>query len=102
MRNIFDALHIEELEQQSDQEEHVEDSWRKVKESIITTIKWLLPLRTKRNKQTWMTDDILSKIDSDERKAYKNVDRNKYNQLNKEITNDYRMAKEIWFKKQCE
>jgi len=33
-----------------------------------------------------MTDDILSKMD--ERKARKNVDRDKYNQLSKEIIND--------------
>ena len=47
-----------------------------------------------------MTDDILNKMD--ERKAYKNADRNRYNQLNKEITNDCRKAKETWFNKQCE
>ena len=47
-----------------------------------------------------MTDNILNKMD--ERKAYKNVDRNKYNQLNKEIINDCRKAKEIWFNRQCE
>ena len=77
VRNRFDALHIEEPEQQSDQEEHIEDIWRKVKESIITTTKGLLPFRTKGQKQAWMTDDILNMMD--ERKAYKNVDRNKYN-----------------------
>ena len=81
IRNRLDALHIEELEQQSDQEEHIEDIWSKVKESIITTAKGLLPLRTKRNRQRWMTDNILNKMD--ERKAYKNADKNKYNQLNK-------------------
>ena len=42
IRNRFDALHIEELEQQFDEEEHIEDIWRKVKESIITTTKGLL------------------------------------------------------------
>ena len=48
IRNRFDALHIEELEQQLDEEEHVEDIWRKVIESIVTTTKGLLPLRTKK------------------------------------------------------
>ena len=38
-RNRCDALHIEELEQQLDEEEHIEDTWRKVKESIVTTRK---------------------------------------------------------------
>jgi len=71
-----------------------------VKESIVTTTKGLLPLRTRKNKQTWMTDDILSKMD--ERKAHKHVDRDKYNHLNKKIINDCRKAKEIWFNKQCE
>ena len=52
IRNRFDALHIEELEHQFDEEEHIEDIWGKVKESIITTTKGLLPLRTKNNKQT--------------------------------------------------
>ena len=47
-----------------------------------------------------MTDDILSKMD--ERKAHKHVGRDKYNQLNTEIINDCRKAKEIWFNKQCE
>ena len=60
----------------------------------MATTKGLLPLRTKRNKQIWMTDDILSKIDK--RKAHTNVDRDKYNQLSKEIINDCRKAKEIW------
>ena len=100
IRNRFDALYIEELEQQFDEEERIEDIWRKVKESIVTTTKGLLPLRTKKNKQTWMTDDILSKMD--ERKAHKHVDRDKYNQLNKEIINDCRKEKQIWFNKQCE
>ena len=100
IRNGFDALHIEELEQQFDEEEHIEDIWRKVKESIVTTTTELLPLRTKKNKQTWMTNDILSKMD--ERKAHRHVDRDKYNQLNKEIINDCRKAKEIWFNKKCE
>ena len=100
IRNRFDALHIEELEQQFDEEEHIEDIWRKVKENTVTTTKGLLPVRTKKNKQTWMTDDILSKMD--ERKAHKHVDRDKYNQLNKEIINDCRKEKQIWFNKQCE
>ena len=99
-RNRFDALHIEELEQQFDEEEHIEDIWCKVKESIITITKGLLFLRTKKNKQTWMTDEILSKMD--EWKAHKNVDRDKYSQLNKEIINDCRKAKDILVNKHCE
>ena len=99
VRNRFDALHIEEPEQQPDQEEDIEDIWRKVKESIITTTKGLLPFRTKRQIEAWMTDDILNMMD--ELKAFKNADRNKYNQLNKEIINDCRKAKETWFYKQC-
>ena len=95
-----DALHMEELEQQFDEEEHIEDSWHKVRESIVTTAKGLLLLRTRKNKQAWMTDDILNKMD--ERKAHKHVDRDKYNQLSNEIINDCRKAKEIWFNKQCE
>ena len=38
----------------------------------------------------------------DERKTYQNADRSKYNQLNKEIINVCRKAKESWFNKQCE
>ena len=49
IRNRFDALHIEELEQQFDEEERIEGIWCKVKESIITTAKGLLLLRTKKN-----------------------------------------------------
>ena len=45
IRNRFDALHMAELEKQSDQGEHIEDIWGKVKESITTTTtKGLLPL----------------------------------------------------------
>ena len=47
-----------------------------------------------------MAGDILSNMD--ERKAHKHVDRDKYNQLHKEIINDCRKAKESWFNKQCE
>ena len=39
-----------------------------------------------------MTDDKM-----DEQKVYKNFDRDKHNQLNKEIINDCRKVKEIWF-----
>ena len=100
IRNRFDARHIEQLEQQFDEEEQIEDMWRKVKGSIITTTKGLLTLRTKKNKQRWMTDDILSKMD--EWKVHRGVDRDKYNQLNKELINDCRKAKKVWFNKQCE
>ena len=47
-----------------------------------------------------MIENILSKMD--ERKAYKNFDGNKYSQLNKEIINDCKKAKETWFNRQCE
>ena len=52
------------------------------------------------NEQTWMIEDILNKMDK--RKAYKNVDRDKYNWLNKEIINDCRKAKENRLDTSCE
>ena len=50
-----------------------------------------LPKKTNRKKQKWMTDDILNKID--ERKAVKGRNEECYQQLNKEISNDCRLAK---------
>ena len=44
IRRTFDPLPIEELEKQFDNEEHIADIWRTVKESITTTSKEILPL----------------------------------------------------------
>ena len=46
-----------------------------------------------------MTDDILNKMD--ERKAVKGRNEECYQQLNKEISNDCRLAKENWLNEQC-
>ena len=46
-----------------------------------------------------MTDDILNKMD--ERKAVKARNEEHYQQLNKEIANDHRVAKENWLNMQC-
>ena len=46
-----------------------------------------------------MTDDILNKMD--ERKATKGRNKECYQQLNKEISNDCRVAKENWLNEQC-
>ena len=46
-----------------------------------------------------MTDDILNKMD--ERKAVKGRNEEHYQQLNKEISNDCRLAKENWLNEQC-
>ena len=53
-----------------------------------------LPKKTNSKKQKWMTDDILNKMD--ERKAVKGRNQECYQQLNKEISNDFRIAKENW------
>ena len=46
-----------------------------------------------------MRDDILNKID--ERKAVKGRNEECYQQLNKEISNDHRVAKENWLNEWC-
>ena len=46
-----------------------------------------------------MTDDILNKMD--ERKVVKGRNEECYQQLNKEIPNDCKLAKEKWLNEQC-
>ena len=63
IRSKFDVFLVEEFEWQFDHEEHIENVWCKVKGRILPTSKEILTLRTKKNKQAWMTDDIFRKMD---------------------------------------
>ena len=57
-------------------------------------------MKSKRNKNKWMAEDILNKME--QRKKYKNNNHIEYQRLNKEIANDYRKAKEQWITDQCQ
>ena len=57
-------------------------------------------MKSKRNKNKWMTEDILHKME--QRKKYKNNNHIEYQRSNKEIANDSRKAKEQWLKDQCQ
>lgn len=47
----------------------------------------------------WMTDNILQLLE--DRRKSKN-DKTKYNDINRQIRKEIRMAKEVWLKAQCE
>ena len=70
-----------------------------LKVSLTEALKTSLPKKTNRKKAKWITDDILNKMD--EREAVKGRNEECYQQLNKEISNDCRVAKENWLNKQC-
>ena len=58
------------------------------------------PERLTGKKQKWMTDDILNLIEN--RKQFKNSDKDEYNRLNKQINLACKEAKEKWLVNECE
>ena len=63
VRNYYDVLSSEEVEQDHEsEEEHVEKEWNKVKGSLQNAAKELLSKKVKNKKGGWMNDEILSKM----------------------------------------
>ena len=71
-----------------------------IKESLNTSLRAILPSKRAKKKKLWMRENILRKME--EQMKFKNVDSDKYKQLNKEIETLCRQTKEKWHADQCE
>ena len=98
VRNKYESLNTEEKPQQP-KPEFIENKWKSIKTCLTEALKTSVPEKTNRKKQKLITDDILNKMD--ERKVVKRRNEECYQQLNKEISNDCRVAKENWLNEQC-
>ena len=98
VRKIYEFLNIEETPQQPEQE-FIENKQKSIKTCFTEALKISLPKKTNRKKPKWRTDDILNKMD--ETKVVKGRNEECYQQLNKEISSDCRVAKENWLNEQC-
>ena len=100
IRNAYSKLSNQTIEQTPEDQNDVEKKWGIIKESLNTSLRTVLPNKHAMKKKPWMTDDILMKME--ERKKCKNIDSDKYKQLNKEIEKICRQTKEKWYADQCE
>ena len=98
MRNKYELLNTKETRQQPEPE-FIDNMQKNTKMCLTEALKSSLPKKTNRKKQQWITDDILNKMD--ERKAVKGRNEEHYQQLNKEISNDSKVAKVNWLNEQC-
>lgn len=76
----------------------VDETWTKIKNAMVPVAEKNLMV-TKREKQSWMTDDILELMDK--RRQSKN-DPTKYKEINSKIKTQIKEAKENWIRKECE
>ena len=105
VQNIYERLCIEETEQQPDNgsfNNQCDKKWTIVKQSIKSSLNAVLPRKAnrKKQKQKWMTDHILNLMEN--RKQFKNSDKDEYNRLSKQINLACKKAKEKWLVNQCE
>ena len=103
VQNIYERLCIEETEQHpynGSFNNQCDQKWTTVKQSIKSSLNAVLPRKANRKKQKWMTDDILNLMEN--RKQFKNSDKDEYNRLNKQINLACKEAKEKWLVNQCE
>ena len=103
VQNIYERLCIEETEQQPDNgsfNNQCHQKWTTVKQSIKSSLNTVLPRKANRKKRKWMTDHILNLMEN--RKQFKNSDKDEYNRLNKQINLACKEAKEKWLVNKCE
>lgn len=74
-------------------------SWTRLSDIVTEVTEAKLGYRTRTGKQRWMSDDILRLMD--ERRACKNKDDIKYNNLQRTIRSKIRIAKNEWLKREC-
>ena len=93
VKNRFEIL------QQESEDETAEQQWKILQEAISKANEIVLPKTERKEKKPWMTDEILKLMD--ERRIYKDSDREKYRSLNKRIHKECNKAKEKWMNDRC-
>ena len=71
----------------------------KIKNTIQNAMKIALPNKENTKRKKWMTNEILQKMGK--RSHYKNNDKERYNEINKEIKDYCRKAKENYINSKC-
>lgn len=66
-----------------------------IDKSVAYLIRVISLTKTKRRKTEWITNEILKMME--ERRKYKSQDKNKYNEIRREIRNKIRQAKDKYF-----
>ena len=79
--------------------EDVNETWEKLKESIHCAADEICGREGIQPKKIWMTQEILEKME--ERRQQKNVDVNRYREINREIKQMCKEAKEIYLNDKC-
>ena len=81
-------------------QDDTERQWTALKESMVKAAEEVLPKMKHTQKQPWMTEEILEKMEK--RKIAKSLDPEKYNQLKKEAERECIKAKDEWWNGNCE
>ena len=97
VRNRFDALMIEELEQYVKEEDKINQQWDSFKASIIAAQDKVLPKEKRKKDKMWMTEDILEMMK--ERREKKGT--SEYKQIDKMIKKRCKEHKEEWYNPLC-
>ena len=102
--NIYNALTIEEGVQEQSVEDKIERKFHILKESIHTASKNTLEKKKRKKPKEWMTGEIMELIEK--RKQLKKPDQNEqteeYNEMDKRIKDECRLAKDKWFNEECD
>ena len=93
VQNRYQVLMNEGTPQNQDD---TEKQWTALKESMTKAAEEVLPKKKRVQKQPWMTEEILEKMEK--RKIAKSLDPEKYNQLKKEVERECIKAKDEWWK----
>ena len=97
VQNRYQTLMNERTPQEK---EDTETQWSTLRDSMTQAAAEVLPKKTNKKKQRWMTKEILEMME--ERKKAKHTNATKYNQLKKEIEKECTKAKDEWWNKKCE
>lgn len=77
----------------------LETDWKNMTECITSSAEKTIPLVKRRGKQSWMTEEILDKMDQ-RRQNKRNLTR--YAEIDEEIKEMCRKAKEEWLNRECD
>ena len=80
-------------------EEETDRRWRCIEAALTEPAKEMVPKQVRRGRQRWMTDEILDKME--EKRAQKDRNPQRYEELNLEIRQACDEAKEEWINEQC-
>uniref|UniRef100_A0A8D8V3E1 Craniofacial development protein 2 n=1 Tax=Cacopsylla melanoneura TaxID=428564 RepID=A0A8D8V3E1_9HEMI len=99
-RNLRNKIQngMRDIKQACIQSDNIELKWENIQSIILTESKQELKME-RIKKKVWMSEEILDLMD--ERRKYKNVNGQKYKEINRKIKNEIRKAKEKFNYEKC-